>query len=258
MGFTADARQDEGRFVPQPNLIAPEGFATFRGKSPAQRAEALQDIIETPQMGTALQHAAETAQQPLPDPQFAEPQAVMPRAAVPGAAQLAEARATAFAEGHAQGRAETLAELEQERAALTLQANTLTAAIECLTNPPAAELESLTVSLSRAVARLASERAGQAIDAAPAGLARRIAGLAEQVAQGMRDMEIHLNPDDLTALRPVLAAVGDSGLACLQSCRLVPNQSLSRGDAELRAPGVRILDQGMPPERTHLQRGEMP
>ncbi|WP_164609294.1 flagellar assembly protein FliH [Pseudotabrizicola algicola] len=170
------------------------------------------------------------------------PAPVMPRPFVPSATQLAEARAEALAEGRAMGLAEAEAALSAQRAELTLQAQTLAAALARLAEPPMAEVDALTRSVSEAVARLASERAGLAIDAHPAAFAERIARLGERVAQGMRDVKIYLHPDDIAALLPVLVEGCPAELAALAAARLVPNATLRRGDADLRAPGLHLAD----------------
>ena len=103
-------------------------------------------------------------------------------------------------------------------------------------------VEALTRSLDTAVARLASERAGQAIDLQPGPFATRIARLADRLAQGMREVSIHLNPTDVQALQTFLAGAGAPELASLAAARLVPDSRLSRGDADLHAPGLRLAD----------------
>ena len=110
-----------------------------------------------------------------------------------------------------------------------------------LARPSGGAVDALASQLEATVTRLAAQRAGQAIDAAPVPFARRIARLAARVAQHQAMLRMHLHPDDLAVIAPLVAA-GLPDLADLAAARLVPDAALMRGDADLRAPGVRLAD----------------
>jgi flagellar assembly protein FliH len=96
--------------------------------------------------------------------------------------------------------------------------------------------------MTAAVLRLAAERAGQAIDADPAPFARRVAALAARLSHAAADFELRLHPDDLARLAPLVAAGLSADLAGLACARLVADETLARGDADLSAPGLRLAD----------------
>lgn len=244
--FRAELRQSEGHFLPLPGLSAPEGQSGFQPRRPSA-------LVATPAPAAESSPAVPPAGPgPASPPVRAEPEAedggdpaqlaVMPRPVAPNAALAAEIRAAALAEGQSLGRTEAEAALSAEREALAVQARVLATALARLTAPPPAELEALSQSLAQAVNRLASDRAGLAIDTMPAAFAERIARLADRVGQGMREVAVHLHPDDLAALRPLLDTACPPELASLAAARLVPDSGLARGDADLRAPGLRLAD----------------
>ena len=236
-GYLSGHSPEKSRFVAQPGMIAPDGRAGFQGRAPSAFAVPL----KLPEPVAAAPVAADPVAPVIELPPVVQ-QAVMPRPVQASAAQLAETRAVALAEGRAQGLAEAESALQDTRESLSAQARALAAALAHLQQPPLAEVDALTQAIAQAVARLASERAGQMIDLLPAPFARRIAHLAERVAQGMRDVSIHLHPDDLVAIGPLLTGACPPDLSTLAVARLVPDDSLSRGDADLRAPGVRLAD----------------
>lgn len=245
--FRAETRAPEGQFLPLPGLTAPESHSGFQPRRPS----ALVALPARPPENTAAAPAP-ASPRPASAPAPVEPAAdggddaaelaVMPRPSPPNAALAAEIRAAALAEGQALGRTEAEAALSAERAALADQARVLAAALARLATPPQAEVEALNRSLQQAVNRLASDRAGQAIDTMPAAFAERIARLVDRVGQGMREVDLHLHPDDLAALRPLLETACPPNLASLATARLVADHGLSRGDADLRAPGLRLAD----------------
>lgn len=169
--------------------------------------------------------APEPVAPPPPDPAL--------RLAEVRAAALDEGRAQGhadgLAEGLAQGRAEAEAELADARAAFLAAATRLGTAAPDLSDKIAALM-------AGAVRDLAAQRAGQAIDTLPAPFIARIAKLADRVAQGMRTVTLRLNPDDLTAISPHLAATD------LDGATLSPDPTLRRGDIEVRADGIRLAD----------------
>lgn len=143
-------------------------------------------------------------------------------------------------EGHRNGEAAGRAEMQAKLgAALDL----LAAAHGRLASPTAAESAGFGAVILSAVRGLASERAGQAIDACPTPFLRRIDRMAERIAQGAGQVELRLNPDDLKALTPVLAQSPQ-----LASARIAADPTLKRGDVDLRVPGVHLADLIAPPD----------
>lgn len=244
--FLSGHSAEKSRFVAQPGMTAPDGRSGFQGRAPLALVVPLRRPEQAaPEPGPSADVAMATA---VADPPSVVQPPVMPRPVQPSAAQLAETRAMALAEGRAQGIAETETALQAERDSLAAQARALAAALARLQEPPLAEVDALTQSIAGAVARLASERAGQLIDLLPDPFARRIAHLAERVSQCMRDVTIHLHPDDLEAISPLLAQACPPELSTLAAARLVADCALSRGDADLRAPGLRLADLSVTPE----------
>ncbi|MEY4982808.1 MAG: hypothetical protein RIR62_1074 [Pseudomonadota bacterium] len=144
------------------------------------------------------------------------------------AAGLTEGMARGIERGRAEGRAAADADLAAARDAFLAVARGLAAAPDGL--PALADM------IAAAVRQLAAQRAGQAIDALPLPFLARIEALADRVAQGMRDVTLRLNPDDLAAIAPHL---GDSALA---GTTILPDPRLARGDAEVRADGIVLSD----------------
>jgi len=201
---------------------------------------ALADIVEM--QAVALPERVAGASRPVPQASMPAPGAVLSRQREPDADELARAHAAGLSEGKALGRQEAESEAAASRRALAGTAQALAAALEQLASPPASAADALAKALEQAVAHLASERAGQAIDAAPAPFARRIARLAERVAQGTANLVVRLHPDDHAAILPLLKGATAPDLAILAEARLVPDSGLMRGDAALRAPGVFLSD----------------
>lgn len=146
----------------------------------------------------------------------------------------AEGRAAGRAEGHAAGHAQGLAEAE---AALGHARRLFETAAARLTAPDPSDLGALSGALTRAIAHLASQRAGQQIDIAPGPFLARIEALADRVAQGLRDVTIRLNPADLEAIEAHL-----HGSPLLQDNRLKADPRLARGDTEIHAEGIALSD----------------
>ena len=137
-------------------------------------------------------------------------------------ADLAEARAQAHAQGRAEALADAAGDLDRARAALVSAANALTDATQTATATVFAAVEA-------AILRLASHRAGMAIDANPAPFRARIETLAGRITQAGATAEIRLNPEDL-------AALGDG------DPRFAADAGLARGDVVVRAGDVLIED----------------
>jgi flagellar assembly protein FliH len=157
------------------------------------------------------------------------------------ARRLADARAEGYAAGHAdgveeglsrgraEGRAAAEAELAPARGAFLSAAARLAVA-----GDPADDIAGM---LAEAVRKLAAERAGQMIDALPAAFAARVEVMADRVAQGVREVSLRLNPEDLAAIGPHL-----EGFDVLGGAVLVADARLARGDVDVRAEGIRLAD----------------
>ncbi|WP_126976374.1 FliH/SctL family protein [Frigidibacter oleivorans] len=160
-------------------------------------------------------------------------------------AAAADARAAAYAEGHAAGRLDGLRQARDDMAEqaqdVAATARALAAALAALDRPDAGATAQLTAALDRAVARLAADRAGMAIDSHPAAFLDRIAALAERIDRQRRGLVLHLNPRDLAAVRAALPA-GAEAEPAFAATRMRADPALARGDVELRAPGAHLRD----------------
>jgi flagellar assembly protein FliH len=157
-------------------------------------------------------------------------------------AELERRLADAREQGHEQGRAQALEQLAAERAGLAQAAKALAAALARLERPSPDQVAVLARAMDAAVTRLATERAGIAIDRAPAGFARRVSRLAERLACHPGRVTVRLHPDDLAAIQPFLADDGAPDISALAGARLVGDPGLQRGDADLETAGIRIAD----------------
>lgn len=147
---------------------------------------------------------------------------------------FAAGRAQGDAEGHARGMAEGQARAEADLA----EARALfeTAALR-LSHLEAAGLGALTDTIAAAVKTLAAQRAGQIIDEMPAPFLNRVEALADRVAQGVSAVTVRLNPDDLAVIKPHLA-----GSDLLNGDRIGADDTLSRGDVDIRSGAVQLRD----------------
>ena len=133
--------------------------------------------------------------------------------------------------GRAAGQAEATAQLETaiqgfEKATLALaSAATL-------------DLDALTARIHDAILSLASERAGMAIAEMPEAFAGRIESILATIKQGADHPQIRLNPDDLLALKPIIAT-----RERLQNCSLDTDETLAPGDVRLVIDGIGIEDE---------------
>ena len=106
-----------------------------------------------------------------------------------------------------------------------------------LSHLEAAGLGTLTDTIAEAVKTLAAQRAGQMIDEMPAPFVKRVEALADRVAQGVAAVTVRLNPDDFAAIKPHLA-----GSDLLDPDRIGPDDSLARGDVDIRSGAVQLRD----------------
>lgn len=216
--------------------LAPEDLG------PGFRAVGLDEVArrpaDTPEAGKRAPTAIHPAQgesddfRPVAEPAVFDPDAIRAEARAEGRAE-AEAEATARveaarAEGHAAGHTEAMAgaaaELDDARRALL-------AATEAVARGIDEALPRLFTSIEGAILRLASERAGLAIDANPEPFRRRIEALVERVVTTGADTEIRLNPEDIAALGAVRLPPG-----------IQADPTLARGDAMIRVGDVRLDD----------------
>lgn len=148
--------------------------------------------------------------------------------------------------GRAAGQAEATAQLE--KAIQGFEKATL-----ALANTAALDLDVLTASIHDAILSLASERAGMTIAEVPEAFAGRIESILATIKQGTEHPQISLNPDDLLALKPIIATREK-----LQNCSLAADETLASGDLRLVINGIGIEDelQRRVSKKTAVQPGE--
>lgn len=157
-------------------------------------------------------------------------------------AEVEAARAEAFDAGRAAGRAEAEAEIAQAQQDAIGQASAderaaLARALDNLGRAEAAQLAELEQVMAAAIFILAAERAGQAIDTAPAPFMARIKSMAARLGTAAQGLSVTLHPDDLAAIQPHLARDGD-----LSAARLMGDGALMRGDIRLAGGGLGLVD----------------
>jgi flagellar biosynthesis/type III secretory pathway protein FliH len=230
-------REREGAFRQSPVAVPADGAfhprATVAKIQPEPRPEARPEPRPVPA-------AAEQRDDFVPAPPIPQLDidAMLAEARAEGRAEaLAESRA-AVAEGVARTRAEGVAEgraaAEAEFAAAR---DAFVATAAALSRADAAAVEALQSVMEAAILRLASDRAGQAIDTSPAAFVARVATLARSLGQAASALEVRLHPADLAAIAPHL-----DGCAGLSGATLKADLTLSRGDAALTAGDVALSD----------------
>ncbi|MGP3697179.1 FliH/SctL family protein [Rhodobacter sp. NSM] len=212
------------------------------GRSSVPVREPAGPFRATPLAGLVRGVAPEEAALVIAEPE--EPPAPAPPPP-PDPALLEAARAEGRREGRAEGLAEGQASGRREaEAALAEARETFLRLAARLSTPTPADTAQLAAMIDTAVRTLASQRAGLSIDAHPEAFAARVEGLADRVAQGLRQVSIRLNAEDLRAVAP---HVGGSDL--LAEARISADPRLARGDVEVRADGIVLADLiGVPPE----------
>ncbi|ULB09839.1 flagellar assembly protein FliH [Cereibacter azotoformans] len=193
----------------------------------------------TPLAGLVRDVAPEGAALPVLEPEPPAPPApALPDPVPPDPALLEAARAEGRREGHAEGLAEGRAAGRAEaEAALSSARDTFLQLAARLSAPTPADTARLAQLIEGAVRALASQRAGLAIDAHPEAFAARIETLADRVAQGLREVTLRLNAEDLRAVAPHLEAGG-----ICPPTRITADPRLARGDLEVRAEGIVLAD----------------
>ena len=107
-----------------------------------------------------------------------------------------------------------------------------------LSSASSLDLDALTVRIHHAVLSLASERAGMAITEMPEAFSGRIESILATIKQGADYPQIILSPDDLLALKPIIATREK-----LKNCSLDADETLARGDVRLVIDGIGIEDE---------------
>ena len=234
----------EAPFIKTPGLLARPADGVFSSRPLRDTALVLPG--QTPDAPPpAPDSAAVDAPAPIipaPTPAPAAEQAPPAPAFAPITQLSAAQMSAALTEARAQARAEVLAELADERAALADTARSLATALARIAQPPASDLTALSAHLSQAVAHLAAQRAGQAIDADAAPFARRIMALAARVTDTFDQVSLRLHPDDASAIAALLQDACPPDLAQMTQARLRPDPSLHRGDVALHTPTTRLQD----------------
>lgn len=234
----------EAPFIKTPGLLARPADGIFAPRLLRDMAVVLPGPTPDAPLAGDAQHPTPEDGAPIP-PAPAAPSAeqAQPAPAFAPTTQLTAAQmSAALTEARAQARAEVLAELADERAALADTARSLAAALARIAQPPASDLTALSAHLSQAVAHLAAQRAGQAIDADAAPFARRIMALATRVTETFDQVSLRLHPDDARAIAALLQDACPPDLAQMTQARLRPDPSLHRGDVALHTPTTRLQD----------------
>lgn len=208
-----------------PATLLRRGAGAFRPRALPGAAPGAFSALTLPRPQAAPERPAAPPPQPQPTPEPA------PAAPAITPEELDRARDAARAEGAALARAEAEAELSAAR-------DLFVAAAARLDEGAAALETSLADVLQQAVFRLASERAGMAIDAAPEPFLHRIAVLAEGLEGAAAGLAVALNPEDHARLASLL---GDAAPPLCRA-RLIASDDLSRGDVVLRGAEIAVED----------------
>ena len=141
-----------------------------------------------------------------------------------------EGKAAGMEEGRTAGRAEASAQLERVIQAFEV-------ATSRLADLTAVDSDALAASINKAILRLASERAGQAIAEQPDSFADRIEALLATIRTVSGQPSIRLNPADLASIQP-LADTREK----LRHCNFVADESLAHGDLSVMVGTIGIDD----------------
>lgn len=123
---------------------------------------------------------------------------------------------------------------EQERLDII---NRLEAVIAATASADAVDVSELAPVLEQAVLRLASERAGLAINENPQGLVQRIENLVEKVKSGAQAISVTLNPEDLKAVDKWRPAASAHPAWIWRA-----DASFASGDIQLKLDGITVTD----------------
>ncbi len=126
---------------------------------------------------------------------------------------------------------------DQQDQQLLAAINSFTAASEALTQPDNIDLSQLSTAMYGAIAKLASERAGIAIDAHPDAFAARIEHMIARIRDNLETPLIRLHPDDATAITSTL----ETKMAPRQ-IQIISDGTLNRGDAQINVGDIGVID----------------
>ena len=104
-----------------------------------------------------------------------------------------------------------------------------------LAKPQTVDSSTLSKSLQAAVIRLATARAGAAIDELPELMVSRIESLADAAGKNVAAGQVFMHPDDCAVIAPVMAARQEPVI-------IEPDLALQRGDIRIRYNGMEIDD----------------
>ena len=253
------ARQLAAQQVEKQAENAPENADPNQTATPAEAGQ------HTPDMGPVASHPAdmpETGAMAAPaSSQPASAQALSPQQETEQEAAAAQAReqrevedaslrAKAEEEGYKRGfesglesaRSAEPTEEEKAHAAAKEQErvdiiNRLETVIAAAASAEAVDVSELAPVLEQAVLRLASERAGLAIQENPQGLVQRIEHLIEKVKSGAKAISVTLNPDDLMAVDTWRPAVSVHSAWTWRA-----DASFAPGDIQLKLDGITVTD----------------
>lgn len=150
-------------------------------------------------------------------------------ARLPTAAEIDALRSSAQAEGHAAGYAEGLAAGEAEMQRRIHQVQVL---LEGFSQPLTRLDGEVAEALSDLAVRIAGALMGRAYDADPTLLADLVREALDAAGSSVREIELHLQPDDFNVLAPHLSG--------LDRVRVTPDTALARGELRLHSEAVRI------------------
>ena len=153
----------------------------------------------------------------------------------PRPANLDELKAE-WGRGFAAGEARALADMS---ATVEERLSVLDAAIAAFRS--ADGVAGLRHEILEAVKHLASVRAGAQIDEMPAPYLTKIEDLVDRIRNDLAQPRLRMNPDDITAIKPYLAAS-----ETLSSIIISADADLARGDIELSTDNLRYADRLMP------------
>lgn len=231
-GFSPSVPQRPSAGIVAGNGFMPANFETIAKQNPPPQTagqSAGQSAGQEPEVAKApvLTVVSHPRPEPKPERDFAAELA----------AAFEKGRASGLADGKAQGQAEAAAQLQERGTAeMTRARDAFVAAAKALAAPQDDLADSLCSGIEAAILRLASERAGMAIAENPSAFLRRIEGLADRVSQGLRQVRVSLNPDDLALIN---AHLGDHPIDMLE---FSPRPGLSHGDVIVTAQGITLSD----------------
>lgn len=155
----------------------------------------------------------------------------------------AAAHKTGYTEGFAEGYQKGLAEAPEPEPAPAPEAQAhleeatrlFSDLARSLTDHAADHHTALRQAMEQTLLTLASDLAGQQIDALPAAFAQKVEELVERVGKTVDCTQIHLNPEDMAVIEPSLA-----GSDIIDGCVLQPDEALPRGAVDIRSGPNRV------------------